>query len=232
MRCAKENAMVSYRCLLAAVALAAAGACSPTSVPILTATPPSIPVLPTDTPVPPAATIFAPVSTPGTGECEIVADGTAAIYQRPDISSGLFGTFAAGDRVPAAAYTADGWIGFEPGVAQAANVGVFRDRWVQWGEAFHLEGSCRALPLVVGPPAGICFLMIFEETPVYESPDASSAVIATLQLGDYVEAIGRRTGWFEADLGVGSANIDEQGWIAGAQANLNGPCDNLAATGP
>ncbi len=179
-----------------------------------------------------SAPAFTPVYTPGTARCDIVTDGEVAIYQRPSIASGLFGTLPAGDREPAAVYTANGWIGFDPGVAQAANVGVFRNRWVEWGEPFHLEGACDSLPLVAGPPPGICFLMISEDTPVYGSADASSAVVATLQLGDYAEAIGRTTDWFKVNLVVSSVPVDQEGWIAAALANLNGPCDDLPVLGP
>jgi hypothetical protein len=171
--------------------------------------------------------VFAPVFTPGGGACEIVADGSTAVYQRPSIASDFFGTLSPGDRMQAAAYTADGWFGFDPGVAQAANVGVFRNRWVQWGAAFHLEGAYDSLPLVVGPPPGVCFLMASNDTPVYASPDVSSAVIATIHLDDYAKAIGRVTGWFKVDLSAGSTGILQQGWIAEDLANLNGPCDGL-----
>jgi hypothetical protein len=174
---------------------------------------------------------FSLIYTPGAAQCEIVADGEVAVYPRPSVESGLFGTLPAGGREPAAAYTADGWLGFDPGVAQAANVGVFRNRWVEWGAAFHLEGSCGSLPLVIALPPGICFLMISEDTPVYESADASSAVLATLHLGDYAEAVGRQAGWFKVNLGVGSVQIDGEGWIAAALANLNGPCDGLPVLG-
>ncbi len=115
--------------------------------------------------------------------------------------------------MPAAAYTADGWLGFDPGVAQAANVGVFRNRWVERGGAFHLEGECGALPLVVGPPPGICFLMASGDTPVYASADISSAVIADLHLGDYAKTVGRAAGWFKVDFSVGNPGILQTGWI-------------------
>jgi hypothetical protein len=179
-----------------------------------------------------SAPAFAPVYTPGAARCEIITDGEVSIYQRPSIASGLFGTLPAGDREQASAYTADGWIGFDPGVAQAANVGVFRNRWLEWGEAFHLEGACESLPLVAGPPPGICFLMISEDTPAYGLADASSIVVITLHIGDYAEAIGRATDWFKVNLGVGSVQINQEGWIAAALANLNGPCDDLPVLGP
>jgi hypothetical protein len=189
---------------------------------------PSATAIPSQTATP----VFAPAFTPGGGACEIVADGSVAVYQRPSIASDLFGTISPGDRMQAAAYTADAWFGFDPGVAQAANVGVFRNRWVQWGSAFHLEGACDGLPLVVGPSPGVCFLMASTDTPVYVSPDVSSAVIATIHQDDYAKAIGRMTGWFKVDLSVGSSGILQQGWITEDLANLNGPCDGLPTLTP
>ena len=224
--------MKRFACLLILPALAALSACAPAVTPTPTPTP--IPATATPSPIPSATftPTFAPIFTPGGRACEIVADGSVAIYERPSIAAGLFGTLSPGDRIQAAAYTADGWFGFDPGVAQAANVGVFRNRWVEWGGAFHLEGACAALPLVIGPTPGICFLMASGDTPVYASADATSAVIATIRLGDYAKAIGRATGWFKVDLSVGSTGIAQQGWITDALANLNGPCDDLPVLTP
>jgi hypothetical protein len=205
---------------------------TPSPVAIPSAATASITALITAIPSQMSTPVFAPVFTPGGGACEIVADGGVAIYQRPSIASDLFGTLTPDDRMQVAAYTADGWFGFDPGVAQAANVGVFRNRWVQWGAAFHMEGACDGLPLVVGPPPGICFLMASTDTPVYASPDVSSAVIAAIHLDDYAKAIGRMTGWFKVDLSVGSTGILQQGWIIEDLANLNGSCDGLPALTP
>ena len=46
------------------------------------------------------------------------------------MGSDIFGTISVGDTHEALARTADGWVGFDPGVAQAANVGLARHRWV------------------------------------------------------------------------------------------------------
>ncbi len=220
--------------ILILTALAAAlFACGPVALaPSPTATAFSATAIPSPVPSATFTPTFAPIYTPSRGTCEIVADESVAVFERPSIASGLFGTLDPGDRMPAAAYTADGWFGFDPGVAQAANVGVFRNRWVPWGADFHLEGACATLPRVVGPPAGICFLMASTDTPVYASADVSSAVIATLHLGDYAKAIGRAQGWFKVDLTAGSAGIHAEGWITEDLANLNGPCDALPAMTP
>jgi hypothetical protein len=200
-----------------------------TGMPTKTLTPT---LTPADMPTTTLAPVFAPAYTPGGGACEIVADGSVSIYQRPEIASGLFGTFSAGDREQAVNYTADDWIGFEPGVAQAGNVGVFRNRWVQTDAAFHLEGDCGGLPVVVGPPSGVCFNMGMTDTPVYQNPDASSAVVATLHLGDYVEVTGKTAGWVKVNLGVGSLGLSGEGWMTEDAVSYNGPCEDLPIVAP
>jgi len=62
----------------------------------------------------------------------------------------------AGDRERVAAMMADGWIGFAPGVAQAANVGLFSLHWVQKGDTIKLEGACSNLPVVANLPPTAC----------------------------------------------------------------------------
>ena len=40
---------------------------------------------------------------------------------------------SSGDSYEALAWTADGWVGFDPGVAQAGNIGLAHHRWVFLG---------------------------------------------------------------------------------------------------
>ncbi len=208
----------------------------PTEIPSPTATIPS----PTETPSP-TATLPAPTAAPAAesdrataGSCWLVAIDEIVVYQRPGPGAAVFGRLAAGDQVIAAGITADGWIGFDPGVAQAANVGPFRLRWVQ-GEngTFTLEGTCDDLPIVVGPPPGVCFTMAMYEVPVYAGADPSTEVIATMRSGDYAEVEGRTTdNWMRVDLSVGSMESQLAGWIQGEMINFNGPCDDLPIVAP
>jgi hypothetical protein len=197
----------------------------PASVQTLTATPlPS----PTATSVPsPIATPTAEGGAPTTGACELVANAQATIYQRPSVDADIFGTLSSGDRVAGEAVTGDGWIGFDPGTAQAANVGVFRLRWVQRSDAISLEGACQDLPVVVGPPAGVCFTMAMEDIPVYAEPDTSSAMLVTMHNGDYAQVVGTAGDWFQIDLSVGSLGQNQGGWMSSQYVNFNGPCDSL-----
>jgi hypothetical protein len=174
-----------------------------------------------------------PLETPtAAGPCVLVASATTNIYQRPFPDANIFGVLASGERVQPSAVTAGGWMGFDPGVAQAANVGVFRLRWVQPGETVSLEGDCSTLPVMVGPPVGVCFLMAINQVTVYAAPDSSSEVVATLQPEDYAAVLGTYAGWLQLDLGVGSLGLEQQGWISSEWANFNGPCEALPEVAP
>ena len=209
---------------------------APTEIPSPTATITS----PTEAPSP-TATIPSPTAAPAgesdpaaSGSCWLVAIDEIVVYQRPSPDGAVFATLPAGDQVIAAEITEDGWIGFDPGVAQAANVGPFRLRWVQdKNGTFTLEGTCDDLPIVVGPPAGVCFTMSMFDIPVYAGADPSAAVIATMRAGDYAEVKGRNAdNWMKVDLSVGSVELDVVGWIEGEMVNFNGPCDDPPIVSP
>jgi hypothetical protein len=63
--------------------------------------------------------------------CEFTANSSLTAFRLPDGSSDLFGTIPTGETHEALARTADGWIGFDPGIAQAGNIGLAHHRWVQ-----------------------------------------------------------------------------------------------------
>lgn len=200
----------------------AAPAAAPTELPTVT-----IP------PVPPTETALSGGVGSGAGPCEIVAEDAVSVYDRPSSAAGLFGSMYAGLRVTVEGRAADGWLGFEPGVAQAANIGVFRLRWVRESSAIRLEGTCDRLPKLVGPPPGICFTMPMQDVRVYAEPDASSEVAATMVLGDYAGVVGVTVDdWAQVDLTLGNTGLDLSGWIAEVTLNLNGPCDGLPTIAP
>jgi hypothetical protein len=79
----------------------------------------------------------------------VIAAGTAVdVYYQPDTTSDLFASVADGVEAQAMARTLGSWIGFDPGVAQADNLGMDRLRWVQEGPGVSLDGpECPALPV-------------------------------------------------------------------------------------
>jgi hypothetical protein len=200
-------------------------ACSltPTPTPTPTFTPTLTPS-PTSTPTP------APV-----GECMIVAAADGAIaYTRPSTESQEFAPMAYADFPTAVgARTADGWLGFDPHKAQAANIGIFRLRWVQAAQVT-TEGDCEAVEVVVGPLPTVCYDMPMEDTPVYALPDTSSTLLATLVVEQYAAVLGPNAAgdWVKLDLSVGNSGVNQQGWASAALLNVNGPCDSLPVQTP
>jgi hypothetical protein len=174
----------------------------------------------------------ASVSIKATGQCALVVSKEITAYTRPSWQATVFGQLPAGERAPVSAATADGWLGFDPGVAQAANVGPFRLRWVPKSDALKLEGACGNLPVIEGPPAGVCFQMFMEDAPIYAEPSASSAVVATARAEDYAQVIGASDKWLHLDLSVGSMKRNAKGWIERSKANFNGPCEVVASSPP
>ncbi len=65
-----------------------------------------------------------------TGPCIFTANTPLTAYRLPDDTSDVFGVISTGHTYEALARTADGWIGFDPGVAQAGNIGLAHHRWV------------------------------------------------------------------------------------------------------
>jgi hypothetical protein len=173
------------------------------------------------------------VMSPGGGDCTLTADQDITIYNRPTAAAEEFSTMPAGFETPVGGVTADGWYGFDPGVAQAANIGVFRLRWVDGSSGVTLSGDCSAVPEMVGPAAGVCFTMPMGDVPVYTVPDATSALITTLTTGDYAAVLGRTAGgWAQIDLGPGNTGLTGTGWIEAATLNMNGPCEALPTLTP
>ncbi|NQS92461.1 MAG: hypothetical protein HQ574_08640 [Chloroflexi bacterium] len=65
-----------------------------------------------------------------TGPCEFTPNGSLTAYRLPDETSDVFGVVPTGSYT-ILAQTTDGWIGFDPGVAQAGNIGLAHHRWVR-----------------------------------------------------------------------------------------------------
>ncbi|MCA9919742.1 MAG: SH3 domain-containing protein [Anaerolineales bacterium] len=199
-------------------------ACSPTSSTTATAT---------STPF--ATATAAATPTPASTElaaCTAVANSDVTLYSRPDLASAEFGTLSAGETAVLTGQTADGWLGFDPGVAQAANVGIFRLRWVAPDSDVTLSGGCAALTMYPSISPTACYEMAMADTTVYEQPEETAVAIATLPAGKYTAIISKTDqNWYQVDLGDGSlaeGNAGQTGWIASADVNFNGStCTSL-----
>lgn len=167
-----------------------------------------------------------PTSTPS-GPCEATASAEVTIYMRPDPAAEVFSTQGAGFTIEVSAQTASAWLGFDPGVAQAANIGSFRLRWLEPGTV-DLTGDCGSLPVVWGPPIDVCFDMPMEDVDVHAEPSAASAVLATLHLEEFAAVLGLDgAGWAKVDLGPGNTGSSVVGWVDASTLNMNGPCEAL-----
>jgi hypothetical protein len=157
--------------------------------------------------------------------CTVTPTVDVTAYQRPSVEAPVFGVLSKGESTVITGKTTDGWFAFDPGIAQAANVGPFRYRWFENGEAVRLEGDCSELPIVVGPATGVCFAMAGHDVPIRAQPDATAAIVATMRYGDYTEVVGRLGEWLEVDVRVGSLQGEGLGWLLSDDVDFNGPCD-------
>jgi hypothetical protein len=166
------------------------------------------------------------------GPCTYTANADVTIYTRPDTAADVFSEQGAGFSILVSARAAGGWLGFDPGVAQAANIGPFRLRWLP-PRSGTLSGSC-SLPLVWAPQAGVCYDMPMDTTNVYASPDSSSAVLFVLDLGEFAAILGTSPdgNWVQVDLGPGNTGSNVTGWVSASSLNVSGPCSGLPTISP
>lgn len=165
-----------------------------------------------------------PSDSPSSDPCRFEASRQYPAYNFPSTSAPVFGYLSTGDEVFPTHRTANGFYGFDPGVAQAGNVGVFRLRWILKTSYIPSSGNCSALPIVFGPMAEICYVVLDADTPLYTSDDSSSAVVGNLDQGDYVMQLSSGTSWVNVDLNVGSEQLDITGWIPRNLVIYQGAC--------
>jgi len=241
----KKVAPGIFMLLLIGLTLAGCQSVTPAATPAATSTPTAAPTTtptstatPTATVTPTAAAPPTTTPTPTPAACILTAQADVIVFQRPSTAAGRFGTLAAAETVQAMMRTADGWLGFDPAVAQAANVGIFRMRWIPPDAAVSQAGDCAGL--AVAPPisATACYFMAMADTAVYSMPDETSPVLATIPAGGYTAVTGRTaSGWYQLDLQDGSLAKPGQAqpgnsWLNPTDANFNGACDALPAVSP
>lgn len=166
-----------------------------------------------------------PTTPTATASCTISATNAVTIYQRASAAANQFSTLSSGETVEASAKTADGFYGFEPGIAQAGNVGLFRLRWVLKTNDVTTSSGCASIPTVVAPIAGICYDMMMEDTPIYSSPNTTSTLVTTMHAKDYAMVIAHNPGWYTLDLNVASPSKNSLGYVEETKlGGFNGPC--------
>jgi len=154
------------------------------------------------------------------GPCLLMPDDTLTLFVRPSPASDEFGIAAPGEALRPTATAEGGWLGFDPAVAQAANVGPFRLRWVAPDGPFTLTGACRTLPVIAAPTDG-CYLMAGLPIALREAPDAGASVVDTLRAEGFAPVVGRAAdGWSRVRLPDA-----REAWAAPEDGSFNGPCD-------
>lgn len=95
--------------------------------------------------------LIPPPNAQAPGECDVTSVNEADALYESSFTAEKFGTASAGETTHALARTGDGWIGFDPGVAQAGNEGRARLRWYKPGTqlTFSPQGCNNTLPLVL-----------------------------------------------------------------------------------
>ncbi len=167
--------------------------------------------------------------TPKTGAthrepCLVGSAGGLTAYKRPSTQAEIFGQVPDDNPLQVSGLTQDGWIGFDPGVAQAGNTGLFRLRWLPPSSG-SLQGDCETLPTLPSLPANVCFTMAMGEEPIFSAASESAPVVGSLQVNAYASVVSRTPDdWLELDLAVSSMGLSRPGWIPAAAANFNGPC--------
>lgn len=160
-------------------------------------------------------------------ECILIASDSIDIMLRPDSTASKWSTLPPGDSVTVSGRTENGWLGFDPGVAQAANTGSFRLRWVMSGAAFSMKGNVGIVPVVWGPEPGIPYAMIYEDSPIYQNPDTLSEQTDSVSAGSAASVISKTAGWYLLNLEEGSEPRTGEGWIPEQIVSINGDIDSI-----
>lgn len=172
-----------------------------------------------------------------TPSCGLVIKSDVTGYTTADPGA-VWMTLPAGAGGQVAGTTDDkGWIAFEPGVAQAANIGLTRLRWVQASDKISLEGDCNNLPVITPLPIGGCVLTFGDTVNAYIEPDEQSTVYITFGPNDYADVIGTiSTGWYALEnpgMQAGATGTATLRWIKDApDMQLSGACDTITAFYP
>lgn len=142
---------------------------------------------------------------------------TLDIFSRPDSRSEIWSLLLPGEAVTLEVITATGWLGFEPGVAQAANTSSFRYRWLPPDSSIATD----SLPVVWAPKLDVSYVMTPVDTPVYPDQDTTSTPLATIPSNSAAAIIGITATWFKVDLLDSPLEEDIQGWILSEAVSIN-----------
>ena len=163
--------------------------------------------------------------------CHLTFSDSLEVYSRPDPVASIWGWILPGDTVTVTARTAEGWLGFDPGSAQAGNSGSFRFRWIAPGTSLSMIGDPGSVEEVWGPSAGITYAMTFYPVPVYVEPDNLSLIADSLPGGSAASIVSRKNGWLLLDTSDGPSPATQSGWILVEDVGISGALDSIPELG-
>lgn len=158
----------------------------------------------------------------------IVPSHQVEVYQRPGYEAELFGFLNSNDTIQGLARSASGWIGFDPGVAQAANLGVFRLRWIDLDSSIEIiTGNFKDLPVIWTPEPGKCYNMFLNISYLYSYPDVDSEIIDSFNPGDIAEIVKIDSSGWGLIVSISEDTVNScSGWIKPEDLNINGSGEN------
>lgn len=150
------------------------------------------------------------------------------VYFRPSTEAEVFGVAAPGESLMVCSRTAGGWLGFQPGVAQAGNIGPFRLRWVKPDSAL-MPADSVSLSWVEPLLPRAVYLMAYDTVRVFASPSEDSEPLALIPPNEWVQTEARAPSgnWYL----VGGEN-GCRGWASLTAAGLSGDPDTLPVVKP
>ena len=166
----------------------------------------------------------------GQKTCLLIPLKETPVFFYPSYKSEKFGTLNPGKGIEVLSFSKNGtWAGFDPGVAQACNVGPFRLRWAPLKGTAFLSGNCRNVPEIEPPQPRFCFVGGME-TRVYKGPGEKYGLKGILRPDEYARAIFKTAGgWIFINMDAGKNGLYGYGWIRGSDTCFQGvgPCDRL-----
>lgn len=150
------------------------------------------------------------------------------VYCRPSTASSPFGVLAPGESLMVCSRTVGGWLGFQPGVAQAGNIGPFRLRWVRPDSSAMPADSVRLSWVEPLLPRAV-YLMAYDTVRVFASPPGESEPLAVIPRNGWarVEARDPSGNWYLVRTESGCL-----GWSSLTAAGLSGDPDTLPTVKP
>jgi len=158
-----------------------------------------------------------PLTNSGTGSCWVTNQDSLTAYRESSATAEVFGTAEAGMSAMALARTKDGWLGFDPGVAQAGNQGRARLRWYlpDWSKLTFEPPSCEN---------GLPYLLSYDSI-INGTYDALGMGNITLTNGNYINST------FDPASTGSSIHDTHMGSVAFGDMNADGSEDAMVSLG-